>query len=78
MLREGYLHFASRTSVREERSFEEVVNPASSSISPRRSSTKTSSPQWKEGVSEPVKMAGMGLGACSEREAVWGRLRFLP
>lgn len=41
-------------------------------------STTTSVAQWKEGSSEPVKMAGMGLRPCREMQAVSGRLRFLP
>ena len=74
----GYAHFAVRVSTTELNSFVEVLDPASSSISPLRSSISTSSPQWNEGASEPVKMAGIGFGERRERQAVSGRLRFLP
>jgi hypothetical protein len=52
--------------------------PESRSISPLCSSTTTSFAQWKEGSSEPVKMAGMGLKPRRDMQAVSGRLRFFP
>lgn len=55
----------------------EAVKSPSRSRDPVVEEKERSWAQWKDGTSEPVIRAGIGVGAWIEMAVVWGRERFL-